>query len=253
MNTIRAIEDWALQAYVDGELDVPDRDAVENLLAADPAVRATVEAYTRQNAALRDAFASVLDEPVPKALLAAARRRPPTTVASWMQMAAAIGLLVIGGTSGWFADQATGPGPGLTLADNAIAAHEIYSPEVKHPVEVAGDQRDQLQAWLNKRIGVAFKVPDLTDQGYTLLGGRLLAAGDKPAAQLMYEDAEKKRITIYLAANPVKSDAALQVDQKGPLIACYWLDGPLGFVVAGEMAKDRMMKLARIIYDKFEA
>ena len=31
MTAIRAIEDWALQAYVDGELDTPDR---EELLAA---------------------------------------------------------------------------------------------------------------------------------------------------------------------------------------------------------------------------
>jgi anti-sigma factor RsiW len=118
---------------------------------------------------------------------------------------------------------------------------------------VAASDRDQLQAWLNKRIGVSFKVPDLTDQGYTLLGGRLLASGDKPAAQLMYEDAEKKRITIYLAANPAKADAALRVEEKGPLVACYWLDGPLGFVVAGEMDKEPMMRLARVIYEKFEA
>ena len=44
----------------------------------------------------------------------------------------------------------------------------------------------------------------------------------------------------------------LQVEQSGNLIACYWLDGKLGFVVAGEMELDDMMKLAHVIYEKLE-
>lgn len=253
MTGLKAIEDWALQAYVDGELDAPDREVVEKLLASDAAAHATVDSYRRQNEALRRGFAGVLSEPVPPALLAATRRRPVSAPAPWMRMAAAVLLLAFGASGGWLLNQSTGGAAGQSLASNAIAAHEIYTPDVKHPVEVAASDRDQLQSWLSKRIGVNFKVPDLTEQGYTLLGGRLLASGDKPAAQLMYEDAQKKRITIFLAANAGMANAGLRVEEKGPLIACYWADGPLSFVVAGEMEIDPMMKLARQIYGKFEA
>ena len=69
----------------------------------------------------------------------------------------------------------------------------------------------------------------------------------------MYEDAAKKRITIFLTANPGESKMALRVEEKGPLVACYWLDGPLGFVVAGEMDRAPMMELAHTVYDKFES
>lgn len=253
MTAMKAIEDWALQAYVDGELDAAEREAVEKLLAADPQARATVEAYSRQNAALRQAFGGVLEEAVPSRLSAAIANRVAWKDQPWLRMAAAILLLVMGGSIGWLAGHDPGGLRAETIADNAIAAHEIYTAEVKHPVEVLAADRDQMQAWLSKRIGVAFTVPDLSEQGYTLLGGRLLAAQDQPAAQLMYEDAEKKRITIFLTGNPDNQKMALRVEEKGPLIACYWLDGPLGFVVAGEMDRARMMQLARVIYDRFES
>ena len=77
-------------------------------------------------------------------------------------------------------------------------------------------------------------------------------AENRPAAQLMYEDAQKKRITIFLTSNPDNAETAVQVQQRGTLVACYWLNGPLSFAVAGESDRDSMMRLAKIIYDQFE-
>jgi anti-sigma factor RsiW len=124
---------------------------------------------------------------------------------------------------------------------------------VKHPVEVAAADKEQLATWLSKRVGTPIRLPDLTSEGYTLLGGRLLASAEGPAAQLMYEDAAKKRLTIFLTANAAKGETAVRVERKGALIACYWLSENLSFAVAGEMDLDPMMKLARDIYDQFEA
>ena len=68
----------------------------------------------------------------------------------------------------------------------------------------------------------------------------------------MYEDGRRNRITIYLMTQDKEGETAVHVEEKGPLIACYWLDGKLAFVVAGEMDLDPMMKLTNIIYEKFE-
>jgi anti-sigma factor RsiW len=253
MTAMKTIENWALHAYVDGELDAADCEAVEKLLESDTSARATVEAYERQDEALKRAFDGVLTESVPARLTAALAAPSRWTFRPLMNMAAAIALLVLGGLGGWYAARDPGGARAEGIAEDAIIAHEVYTAEVKHPVEVTAADRDQLQAWLSKRVGVAFNVPDLTSEGYTLLGGRLLATADHPSAQLMYEDAEKKRITIFLTANPGETKMALRVETKGPLIACYWLDGPLGFVVAGEMEKAKMMQLARVVYDRFKS
>ena len=253
MTAMKTIETWALHAYADGELDGADRLAIEELLANDAAARATLEAVERQKQALKTAYDAVLREPVPRSLAAALRRRGGRSALPYAAMAAGLALLIAGGSGGWLAALQSGAGSSVTIADRAIGAHEVFAVEVRHPVEVAAAEKDHLQAWLSKRVGTAFVIPDLSAEGYTLLGGRLLAAGDRPAAQLMYEDAGKKRITIFLTANPGNTEAAFQVEEKGGLVACYWLNGPLGFAIAGELDRTRMMQLARTVYERFES
>jgi anti-sigma factor RsiW len=253
MTAMKTIESWALNAYADDELDGADRLAVEELLDHDPAARATLEAIERQKQALKAAYDPVLREAVPPSLTAALRYRGGRGALPYAAMAAGLALLIAGGAGGWLMARQADSGASVSIANRAIGAHEVYAVEVRHPVEVGAGEKDHLQAWLSKRVGTAFVIPDLSAEGYTLLGGRLLAAGDRPAAQLMYEDAEKKRITIFLTANPGNAKVALRVEEKDGFVACYWLDGPLGFAVAGEMDRTRMMQLARVVYESFES
>jgi anti-sigma factor RsiW len=253
MTTLKTIESWALHAYVDGELDATERCAIEKLLADDAAARQVVDSYRRQKQALKQAFDGTLSEALPPSMLAALATRGTWKSKPYLHMAAAIALLLFGGLAGWFAGHDPIAAQAQSVAANAIAAHEVYASEVKHPVEVLASEKDHLQAWLSKRVGVAFEIPDLTAEGYTLLGGRLLASASQPAAQLMYEDANKQRITMFLTASNDKSETALRVETKGRLIACYWLDGKLAFAMAGELDQASMMNLARIVYDKFES
>ncbi len=108
-------------------------------------------------------------------------------------------MLLFGGTLGWFAhEHARRP----LVADRAfvrqaLAAHVVYVPEVRHPVEVDAGQQQHLVAWLSKQFGATILAPALEELGFQLLGGRLLPADDKPAAQFMYQDAGGRRLTLY--------------------------------------------------------
>lgn len=64
------IDDDILQAYVDGELDAAARARVEAALAQDDALARRVRQARALGAQLRDAFDSVLEEPVPARLSA---------------------------------------------------------------------------------------------------------------------------------------------------------------------------------------
>ena len=77
-------------------------------------------------------------------------------------------------------------------------AHAVYTPEVRHPVEVHADQEAHLTAWLSKRLGAPLKPPALADAGYQLVGGRLLPGATGSVAQFMYEDASHQRLTLYV-------------------------------------------------------
>lgn len=247
------MEDWALHAYADGELSAEQRVEVEALLARDPEAARKLADWKRQRDLLKAAYDGVLDEPVPPQLAATLRGGPgPSHLSPWLAMAAAILLLFCGGLAGWFLKGETAAVTVADLGRQALEAHAVYAVEVRHPVEVGGSDKEHLQAWLSKRVGTAFTVPDLTEDGYSLLGGRLLSGSDGPAALLMYEDHKGQRLSVVLAAPGTDTETALKVQEQGRLIACTWQDGKLAVAVAGEMARDPMMALAKAVYEKIE-
>ncbi|CAN5448292.1 anti-sigma factor [soil metagenome] len=253
MTSTEQIENWVLHAYADGELDEKERESVEARLAADPAARAELDSWARQKTLLKDAYDGVLTEPVPRSIAAALRHSPRVSRVFLPALAASFIALIIGGFGGFFLALQSGAPRDVAFADTAISAYEIYSPEKRHAVEVAANDREHLTTWLSKRVGAPLTIPDLTSRGFNLLGGRLLSAEGRPAAQFMYEDEAKRRITVFVAANPGSRETAFLITEKDGVTACYWLDGKLGFVIAGEQGRDELMQLASLVYAAFDA
>lgn len=82
--------DW--MAYVDGELDATAAARVEAAMRGDPALAATVAAQQRLRTRLRDAYAPVVEEPVPHRLVQAAAAAPARAwrTPTWLAMAASL-------------------------------------------------------------------------------------------------------------------------------------------------------------------
>lgn len=249
---IESITNWSLHAYVDGELDGKERADVEKRLKDDAEARDFVEAIRHQKQALHDAYDDVLRQSVPVSLVNVASQTESWRVGRWAAMAACVALLAFGSTAGWFAALNTGPTLAVAMSQRALVAHAVYAVDKRHAVEVKADEREHLQAWLSKRIGAEIAIPDLTAQGFTFLGGRLLAAEDRPAGQLMYEDANQRRLAVFLARNPGGKEAILNVQQKDNLVVCYWLDQTFGMAVTAELPRERVMELAKLVYDQLE-
>jgi anti-sigma factor RsiW len=241
-----------LHAYVDGQLDLARRSAFEARLAADPALAAAATAYARQNAALHAIYDPVLREPVPSLLRRPAR--PLRRLAAYA--AAAVLLLAVGAAGGWQYAVSTMsqrmPPPG-SFAERAAVAYATFAPEVRHPVEVAAQQQDHLTAWLSKRLGTSIKAPVLTDAGFALMGGRLLPDANSPAAQFMYEDGQGRRIALYLRVDDDKrQETAFRWAKQGNVTICYWLNGSIGYALAGELGRDDLLRVATVIYHQIE-
>jgi anti-sigma factor RsiW len=252
MATNKVIEMWALHAYADGELEAHERVEVERVLEDDIDARGLLDSIRREKAALHGTFDNVLTEKIPYGLIAAVQRQKPRQLASWAALAAALALLAIGAGGGWYGAVSNMPDALAMMSKRALVAHEVYADDAKHFVEVTAAESDHLQKWLSKRIGANVVIPDLTERGYTFLGGRLLAAEDRPAGQLVFEDQDKHRVAIFVTLNPEHRDVPMQVAKRGNLWGCYWMDGKFGLAVTGEMPKDDMLALAKDVYDQLE-
>lgn len=235
-----------LHAYVDERLPAARRTEVEDYLAARPQEAERVSAYREQIAMLHALYDPVLDETVPGRLEA-----PPRKARPLLRYAAMMGWMVLGGVVGWglrggIGRDASAP---MAFARQAAVAHVVYSPEVRHPVEVGADQEAHLVAWLSKRLGAQIKIPYLGDIGYTLVGGRLLPGERGAVAQFMYQDAKGQRLTLYVRTNSdATRETAFRFAQENNVGVFYWLDRKLGYALSGEIDKTELLRVATTVY-----
>ena len=236
-----------LHAYVDGVLPAARAAEVEAYLAERPEESARLAAYRGQIAAMRREFDPVVDEAPPPRL----RVPRPYWLRPLARYAALVAWFALGGVIGWYLHAYTTErsAEASSWPRRAAIAHVVYSPEVRHPVEVGADQEAHLVTWLSKRLGSPLKVPHLGELGYALVGGRLLPGDRGPVAQFMYQDGKGQRLTLYVRANPDDSrETAFRFAQEHGVGVFYWLDRKLGYALSGEVDKSELLRIATAVY-----
>ena len=236
-----------LHAYVDGVLPAGRAAEVDAYLSERPEEAARLAAYREQNAALHREFDPVLDEQPPRQLEVPRLywTRP------LLRYAAVVAWFALGGVIGWqlHAFTVDRRAEVTSWPRRAAIAHVVYSPEVRHPVEVGADQEAHLVAWLSKRLGTPLKVPHLGELGYTLVGGRLLPGERGPVAQFMYQDGKGQRLTLYVRVNPDDSgETAFRFAQEHGVGVFYWLDRKLGYALSGGVDRNELLRIATAVY-----
>jgi anti-sigma factor RsiW len=239
-----------LMAYLDDQLDADMRARVE----ADPGAMAELALLQRQADAIRTLYAPAGAEPVPSRLdphrlaLKAQRRRWRSVA----QAAVIVATLAIGIAAGWLLRPAT-DAPALydRLIADAVSAHTVYVAENRHAVEVAGGDAEHLSSWLSNRLDTALAMPDLSAEGLTFLGGRLLPAPAVPggrAAQLMYEDAAGARTTLYITPAQGVGGPDYETVSFGSDTALYWQNAVFTCTIVGPRSGDALRAIAAEVF-----
>ncbi len=258
------VRDEDLHAYVDGYLDAPRRRIVEAYLLTDREAAARVADWAEQNRRLSALFDPVLDEPIPPQLDAAIARARQRTTPSWsvggwaMRAAASFAILAVGAVLGFGAARWQGggeqQGPTLqaTLPFEAQTAFKVYVTERRHAVEVAAADVDHLTNWLSNKMKTKVKPPDLSTVGWNLLGGRLLPSREGPACLFIYEDKSNppRRVMVYLVSNANNEGTTIQFRDQGGVRSLYWLEGPLGYALTGNLERNELMPIANVVKEK---
>jgi len=249
------ITETELNAYLDGEFAGGKCARVEAALAEDTGLAEQLAAYRRGDQRLRVELDVVAREPIPEPLLTALLAAPKP---SWRRrmpaIAAAVVLFVAGAAGGWLLrTQSDAIASAASAAELAITAHRVFAAEIRHPVEVGVDQREHLVAWLSNRLGHSLNAPDLSQAGFGLVGGRLLPGEASPAAQFMYENSDRERVTLYVSRNLQGVQTAFRLSAKGELRSFFWLDGPFGYAITGSIAEAKLLGLAHAAFDQLSA
>ena len=229
-----------INRYVDGVADERSCALIERWLEDEPDELRRVDDYLRLNEALHVAYRKPPGDPQPPALIRIEQqlsRRLALRRLTWRfrigrpVFACLGGAAVVAGMI-WFGSSLVWHMP-PGYAGEAVEAHLLFAPEQERPVEIPGNRRAELVTWLSKRVGVPVSLPDLSDAGYHLLGGRLVTNDKKPAAQLMYSTADGRRITLFITeADGTKQSVAEAFDGEEVRFVC-WQDGAASYALVG--------------------
>jgi anti-sigma factor RsiW len=237
---IRPVQEDELHAYVDDRLDATRRVEVESHLQANPVLQRRVEGWRRQAEALRDALAFKLHEPVPSSLhlgrlleQRTVRQQRGLFGNPWRVAAAMVLTLGLGAAAGWTARGTQRMGEVTRLGMEAAAAHSVFGADPTRPIEIGPQNRPELVAWIDRKLHRTINVPDLSAQGYRLIGGRVLSTMVGAAAMLVYDDDHGGRITVFV--QPMRSDTAtMQPVNSGAANGYAWIDAHMGYGVISD-------------------
>ncbi|MBU4500619.1 MAG: anti-sigma factor [Gammaproteobacteria bacterium] len=289
-----SITETDLQAYADNRLSDARRGEVEAYLAAHPDDARRLARYSHINNDLHGHFDPILSEKIPDRLLACfdmpaesasplsrfslanirtrirdlsqhflGRGRvlgilvPASPIGSWQpaSYALTVAWLSLGVVLGWQMQRALPQNDMPPMVRHAAVAYVTYASEVTHPVEIQASNEDHLEAWLSKRLGMNLKAPKLGTAGFALMGGRLLAGTQGPAAQFMYEDSVGRRLTLYVKTQEMGHDKSksFAFAQEKEVNAFYWIDGGTGYVLSGNLGRRDLFKVAEVAYQQLNA
>lgn len=253
-----AVTEADLQAWHDGRLAADRRAQVDEWLAAHPHDAERFGAYRDIDMQLRERFGPILEQPVPPRLAMSLQPQPHRMhrMQRMQRIAAAWLLAVCSAAAGWFGHDVLQAASPNDLARQAAIAHAVFSPEVRHPVEVVAAQKAHLSAWLSKRLNTQLTLPQLDALGYTLVGGRLLTGNHGAVAQLMYRDDSGRRVTLYVSPEYVANDAekagGFAAARIAGLNVVYWSDEHFGCAITGDLPQQELMRIGHAAYGQLD-
>jgi len=126
-------------------------------------------------------------------------------------------------------------GPRLTTVEpgaaELVAAH-VRALREGPLIQVASDDRHTVKPWFQGRVDFAPPVPDLAEDGFTLLGGRVDAVSGHAVAALTYQ---RRLHMVQVFTWPASAPGLVVSEQWRGFSVQHWSDGMLQTWVVADM------------------
>ncbi len=210
---------------LDGELDAAAQIAFERALAERPGDAAAYGRLTRLRDALR---AHAPREAAPERLRARIERMgAPARLRVWRPVALAAAVAAVAALAGYQAGRAGRGDPALAAL---VAGHERAALSGQ-PIDVASSDRHTVKPWLAARAPLGAFVPDLSADGFVLLGGRLEILDRRPVPAAVYR---RREHLISVVELPLADAGGGEGDVDGYHVA-RWRDGERAYVAISDL------------------
>lgn len=236
-----------LHAYLDDELDAVGAATFETHLKSCPECAAVLasEKALRQTLACSQLYECAPDR-LRQNVLASLPASLPAPVAKsqawrWVALAAALLLAVLLGRE--LFTVLRGQSDMTTLASAAVDAH-LRSLQPGHLTDVPSSDQHTVKPWFDGKVAFAPSVRDFSNDGFSLLGGRLDVLAGRTSAALVY-GRRKHIINVFV----LDSQRPIGVSNSGDRHGYHWLSwqqGGFTYVAVSDAAAGDLQQLREL-------
>jgi anti-sigma factor RsiW len=258
-----------MDGYLDGELDVITSQSIEQHLRD---CRNCEQAYKIHSSLLRTVSNTIPYYKAPAELCAriqsslregAAEAPSRNRLASFQSSRPRRGEMFSGMPWNWLALAATvvfaaiitfnllprsrRSGADQFLATQLIASH-ARSLMANHLTDVLSSDQHTVKPWLSAKLDFSPAVPDLSADGFPLLGGRLDYLENRPVAALVYQR-RKHFINLFVWPADSKANDAIKLTSRQGYQLLHWADSDFNYWAVSDVNANDLQTFK----DKFEA
>jgi anti-sigma factor RsiW len=240
-----------LSPYADGELDLVRGVEIERHLHDCSSCAAVLERTRALSTRLGD---PALYHQAPPGLAQRVRAALPGTTGPrhrlasipWRPVLAAAAAVVLVAFGVWGAvNVLTTPSRDELLAEQVVAAHVRSSLLENHRVDRQSSNQHVVKPWFIGKVDVAPEVKDLSEQGFTLEGGRLDYIDHQNAAALVYLR-NGHLINVFIWRSSGKDSGPEYLDRQGYHLI-HWIRSERAFWVVSDLNARELSEFADLL------
>lgn len=222
-----------LNAYFDGELDAEGSREIEARLERNQEFAAELETMK----ALRSAITAADRAATPPRNIRSRimmRAAPRSAAFDRARILAPPMAAALAGAALAFAALGTRPA-GEALAVRLIADHQRAA-LASSPVDIGASDLHAVKPWAVARLGVSPQAPDLSAEGFSLVGARVSVVADAPSATVVYRSSAHL-FSVFAIGSDARPGA---IRERAGFVLKTWREGDLNYWAVSDASPETM-------------
>jgi len=248
-----------LPAYLDEELGVVESLRVQKHLTECGDCRQTQVLQLALRSALRDPdlyahlsvdFSERIEAAVRRAAQEEARPQRPSwfelfRLGSFQWFPAAAALVIMTAIGAFLVMNRLQSSHDQLIASAVLTGH-IRSLQPGHLIDVPSSDRHTVKPWFQGKLDFSPPVPDLSELGWNLVGGRLDYVDGRPVAVLVYQR-RMHNINVFLWPNHSAADDTIKEEDAQGYQILHWNGAETTYWVVSDLNNPELLEFARAL------
>lgn len=233
-----------IDSYSDGELDLVNHLEIEKHLAACDECEAVYKNRKALSGAFDESFKfsapASLRKSIQKELREISSDPKPKRIWHWGWLATAMAVAAVLLVT-LFVFRPSPPSEDVLATE--IVSNHVRSLMANHLMDVPSTDQHTVKPWFDGKLDFSPPVIDLASQGFTLIGGRLDYAGNRPVAALVYQR-RQHYINLFVFPSKGASDSAEKASVKQGYNIVQWNCGSMSFWAVSDLNATELQEFA---------